>query len=1384
MLYGLINFSTFLSGVVFGILICGVGAFHFIASSKKKSSTSDGEKVEESSGADEDETIPIGLTKADMEKLHAIIEYLDEVNSPLKSMGGILQKIHSNKEIENGLIEAKMKTIVDLGSLSRLEKEHYDNVSELKDHAKQIKLMSSFLHDLSRAVSSFSKDLAKLGSTARSNMNKNSSMETKEDMIVNAWWQCLQTAVDHLAEDQEELSNMITNELQNVSLNIQEEISLIEKRLSLESTRYFGALRESIQLFETRLRERDKCKEKLRVSSISSTAGSLLGTSADQAQKRQLKLKQAEEALVLQTRRLYDAQRDFYVLLPRVSSDVQLTVLKSIIETQSQLMKLADGVERVQNNGRSVCRRLRSQLTNAAASMVQMISSESKLLLDLPSTDGDASAGNTSFALEVMRARQAERLKGRGVAGYELTLQRVLEVLVTQAQQASNINNNSANNTNNMVSNGAAEEIMGASPTEPTSVGKLDMFAETTAALAANNPTLLPDLPRQFAAQAIGLETCIWFNAICGRVYRDMAESDYFHNWFKVKLAAMLNKGKRPGYVDAFEVTQVTFGDQPPLLMNLKWFPPAAKRSKHAQASSGAANPHEEDADNNSDNDSDNENIDPDAANSTRMANDFSDQLPSEETGCAGDDDMRYYAACNADIVCRSGLQFTVATRFWLNWPRDRYASVPVFIHLDLAELQGRVRFGVKRSHSFLSFLKDPLTRISVRSEVGSDRYKLRDIPQVSDYIVRKLKSFIHRKIVYPQAHKFRLIWPRNWWPTGTENLFSSTTPEADGIRSKDKDSDSKTKDKESKAKDTRDFGAQTDRSEENNASSNSINNVHMRSSSVDDAENTLRSSFSLSPSTKAVAAAVLSAVDRADSSSIPASASVSSKASSHATNTAGSPPAKARDASDPAAASSSTAASSSAAASSQEALWQQHLRKVAQKLNAQQDQQLQQQLQTVNVSSDTSSATSSPSPPPACTPGNTPLPSEESERLVALQLREVFRKFSDNNSHRAQQQQQQQTLIVADELDESLGNGQPVVHSGYALFSLQTKLHPGRRVRAMSLSELRPEVLSAALEDALSLNALGDDDCDDKDEDKDRGRLLVGFRRPAATAPKKKKKSNGPDACGTAGNSKRRASAAVERPVMGRQRTHTLTSSHSMYMNPTSSNFSLNFGLGGNSNSNSDVTTRRSMNTTRSSIRSSSSALAPSDSTAASAGGAEGELDLDAAARWLKTRGKEHVDKARAKFLEFKNRHFGSDANSNSSSHGSTQGSSHGMDSNSYSYSSSHGASSTSASQARNTSPPPPPARTPSAATSHTPQQQQQSSAVKRSSFSNASSSNTSSEAAGREPTMKKIVASIFNKDSDDSASSSSASSGLNSMFSKALNSVRQHMQDKDGNS
>lgn len=94
---------------------------------------------------------------------------------------------------------------------------------------------------------------------------------------------------------------------------------------------------------------------------------------------------------------------------------------------------------------------------------------------------------------------------------------------------------------------------------------------------------------------------------------------------------------------------------------------------------------------------------------------------------------------------------------------------------LELVEISGRVRFGVSHSSSYVTFLEEPHTRFAVHSEVGGDSFKVKDIPKLSEYIVKKLKDFILRRFVHPSSHRFRLIWPRNWWPEDVQCNFPSS---------------------------------------------------------------------------------------------------------------------------------------------------------------------------------------------------------------------------------------------------------------------------------------------------------------------------------------------------------------------------------------------------------------------------------------------------------------------------------------------------------------------------------------------------------------------------------------------------------------------------------
>lgn len=108
----------------------------------------------------------------------------------------------------------------------------------------------------------------------------------------------------------------------------------------------------------------------------------------------------------------------------------------------------------------------------------------------------------------------------------------------------------------------------------------LDMSSFSVVSLAAISPKLfLKDLPPTFSS-FVRSETCVWFNAFSGRVYRDVARSAYFNAWFGAKVAQILNRGQRPDYFDAFKVDNVQFGAVPPILSDVKWSPQLPKSTK------------------------------------------------------------------------------------------------------------------------------------------------------------------------------------------------------------------------------------------------------------------------------------------------------------------------------------------------------------------------------------------------------------------------------------------------------------------------------------------------------------------------------------------------------------------------------------------------------------------------------------------------------------------------------------------------------------------------------------------------------------------------------------------------------------------------------------
>lgn len=100
---------------------------------------------------------------------------------------------------------------------------------------------------------------------------------------------------------------------------------------------------------------------------------------------------------------------------------------------------------------------------------------------------------------------------------------------------------------------------------------RVDMKAVETAVYASSLPLLLyrPDLHLEE-------ETCVWFNAFCGRIYRDFINSEECFEWFGGKITTLLNdpvKLPKPAFVGDFKIEDISFGPRTPVLCNMRWVP-------------------------------------------------------------------------------------------------------------------------------------------------------------------------------------------------------------------------------------------------------------------------------------------------------------------------------------------------------------------------------------------------------------------------------------------------------------------------------------------------------------------------------------------------------------------------------------------------------------------------------------------------------------------------------------------------------------------------------------------------------------------------------------------------------------------------------------------
>lgn len=142
------------------------------------------------------------------------------------------------------------------------------------------------------------------------------------------------------------------------------------------------------------------------------------------------------------------------------------------------------------------------------------------------------------------------------------------------------------------------------------------------------------------------------------------------------------------------------------------------------------------------------------------------------------------------DLDYADTVSLAISTAVLINFPRPRFAVLPVAIGVELVSFGGTVSLTEprqhcspfpqlsvqihdpkdERQHMHVCLLPDFSLNLKTSSLLGS-RAKLQDIPKIEQLLVERLRAVIQDRIVYPRHLTFAL--PR---------LLSRTTPEATSI--------------------------------------------------------------------------------------------------------------------------------------------------------------------------------------------------------------------------------------------------------------------------------------------------------------------------------------------------------------------------------------------------------------------------------------------------------------------------------------------------------------------------------------------------------------------------------------------------------------------------
>ncbi|QPC77079.1 hypothetical protein HYE68_007831 [Fusarium pseudograminearum] len=220
-------------------------------------------------------------------------------------------------------------------------------------------------------------------------------------------------------------------------------------------------------------------------------------------------------------------------------------------------------------------------------------------------------------------------------------------------------------------------------------------------------------------------ESLDWFNVLIGQTIAQFRSDAQHDDAILDSLSKALNGGSRPDFIDEIRVTELSLGEDFPILSNCRIIP---------VDEDGVSLGH-------------GKKFDPDKA---------------------ARDGTRLQARMDVDLS--DMLTLAVETKLLLNYPKKLSAVLPVALAVSVVRFSGTLSISFIPSNPsqstptrmIFNFLDDYRLDFSIRSLLGS-RSRLQDVPKIAQLIESRLHRWFDERAVEPRFQEIALpsLWPR-----------------------------------------------------------------------------------------------------------------------------------------------------------------------------------------------------------------------------------------------------------------------------------------------------------------------------------------------------------------------------------------------------------------------------------------------------------------------------------------------------------------------------------------------------------------------------------------------------------------------------------------------